>query len=219
MGSTMDLFIDQWLYFLPLPRYSVDYETFTSSLLTDIDYCRCFFLSMKKACIDQSVDPKITASNFIAFWPHITSLRDPKAILINQCYILCLMALDRESCSTLPLKIAYSDKYVTGFKELITSEIGVDISPLTEIQVLQEVHSSLLKAREAQVPALADESWTSYSLAKDRGLTNSDMDLRAALILKQTAETYLVDPIKLEKRLAIKNFVDECPDISFYNNA
>lgn len=215
--KTIDLFIDQWLYFLPLPRY----RPYELTELTDLDIFNCFLISIKKEPVTNLKDNKLLEIQnlFKKYWPHLEDLRDVKANIKNVALMICLMALDRESCMGLESKILFSDKFTAGFIRSISEEIKVKFDNRCDaehiIQIMNCVHQYLRRKLEAAIPCGADDTWTLWSVAKDRGLTNTDIDERATQIIKNTSEKYFVAPQKLENRLAIKNFIDEVPEISY----
>lgn len=214
IGHAMDLFIDHWLYFLPLPRFCRPFdidEPSQESILRALDW-------------PQAKTLQDASTAFVRFWPHLSSLRDAKASLENQALLLCLMALDPVALRLLDIKIMYKP----GFKESAHKAIFEDLrgsepEPTTQtgaVDILQKVHSFLFARRlSGAIEANnAEDSWTSWALAQDRGLTNTEIDARAQEFLTKVCAKHFLGPETIGPLVHLKNFIDEVPEFGLKIN-
>jgi hypothetical protein len=204
LEAKMDHFIDQWLYFLPIPRYAREY------FVTNADLGRCINLSLEALDFQKAkhgpVSCAIAYECFQVMWPHVSTLRDSRLSMESSSLLLCLMAIDPLACLSLDPKTVFTKSFPIVALEAIQEDVTI------KSDVLLDVHEYLVKRRLSKY--LSDcPDYVIWHEAQERGLTSPEIDLQVqAYLHDMSRKTGLACDI-LKVHVALKNFIDEVPDI------
>lgn len=207
LQSQLDSFIDQWLYFLPLPRFARPFA------FKDCDLKQCIIKSISAidfqlGTTDGPVSPEVIYECFLVMWPHLKSLRDSSFTIESHSLLACLMALDPLACLSLDLNVIKSKKFPDYALAAIKEECEIDGSS----NVLHQVSEHLFR-REVSKISKPKEDYISWLEAHEQGLTNSEIDGHVHGFLNEISKKHALPISRLRPLIGIKNFVDEVLDI------
>lgn len=197
LEDSMDLLIDEHLYFLPLPRFSrnfqgpePDYETIVKAAKLSL------FADLGEDLQDKSLDS--IHKLYEEWYPCLDFLRDPSADLEAQACVLCLLVIDAKSLKSL-------HSFTGKFKHLAFEELKRETGHFTTFLDMLECVS-----KHAKLNALRLKSDGPKVTLKEKSKDSIDSEL--VLKENQDAEKAKVDDIKKDLKKDLKKDSSENPD-------
>lgn len=190
----MDAFIDEHLFFLPIPRFCASRAKqfiFKKSNEETIDtICQGHKFAMQffsdKDSLKDSVDVQQIYEQYLTYFPHIKCLRDTKIDLDTLGHLLCLMALDPVQLQKMPLTIHQADSFLNDVKIVVAQETKNKEADNT-LDLFEQVHNYLNDC---------DNTWQSVE------------------DLKEFMSNSLYESLQMYKGANVKNVLEECPQCS-----
>jgi hypothetical protein len=210
----MDRFIDQWLHFLPIPRYAREYA-FTSTDMKECMNLSLDALGFAGSNTEGTLSNSVAYQCFITMWPHLKALRDPSLSLETQALLLCLLALDPLASLSIDRRVVYSKTFPDVALLAIKEDVPIRSSNVLN-DVLRDVNEYLITRQLAKFTS-KQEGFIPWQEAKERGLTNNEIDTQVHAYLMNAVKRSRLPIDILRPRIGLKNFVDEVPEIQLIN--